>query len=185
MALERQPEWTTLVLVISTLNRISIPYMLTGSLAKTFYATPRMTRDIDIVIELLPSNIDKVVQAFEAAFYVDRLAVQEAVATQSMFNLIHNQFHVKVDFIVRKDEPFRIEEFSRKRRFEIQGMETWVVSPEDLILAKLVWSKDSHSEMQLGDIRDLLTSVKNLDRAYVVKWADLLGIRPLLEAAEK
>jgi hypothetical protein len=32
--------------------------MLTGSMAMNYYAQPRMTRDIDIVVELTPQDRD-------------------------------------------------------------------------------------------------------------------------------
>ena len=183
MTLERQPEWKTLIEVISTLNGLSIPYMLTGSLAKTFYATPRMTRDIDIVIELNANDMDRVIGAFEKEFYVDRTLVQQAISEPGMFNIIHNRFHVKVDFIVRKNETFRREEFSRRKAFQLQELSAWVVSPEDLILSKLNWAKDSMSEMQLRDVKDLLENVKNLDQAYLDKWIDKLGVRHVFDKA--
>ena len=185
MAQDQQPEWNTLLEVISTLNQLRIPYMLTGSLAKTFYATPRMTRDIDIVIELNPSDVVRVVQTFEKAFYIDQTTVQEAAANPGMFNLIHNQFHVKVDFIVRKNDEFRKTEFLRRKQFELKGLPIWIVSPEDLILSKLYWAKDSLSEMQLGDVRDLIRSIKNLDQNYIEGWLDKLEVRHLFERVKK
>ena len=39
-----------LKLVCQCLEQVDIPYMLTGSFAANFYAVPRMTRDIDIVM---------------------------------------------------------------------------------------------------------------------------------------
>jgi hypothetical protein len=41
--------------------------------------------------------------------------------------------------------------------------ETWIVSCEDLVLSKLVWAKDSKSEMQLRDVRNLLSSDGDMD----------------------
>ena len=69
--------------------------------------------------------------------------------------------------IVRKDAPYRVEEFSRRRRVAIEGQPMWLVSPEDLILSKLVWSKDSRSEVQIRDVRALLRHVPALDEAYI------------------
>jgi len=36
----------------------------------------------------------------------------------------------------------------------------WFITAEDLILAKLLWALDSHSEMQIKDIRNLLATRK-------------------------
>ena len=38
--------------VTAKLDSARIPYMVTGSMAVNYYATPRMTRDIDLVVEL-------------------------------------------------------------------------------------------------------------------------------------
>ncbi len=179
MSSDSQPEWNTLFEVISLLETYGINYMLTGSLAKTFYATPRMTRDIDIVVELDSINPDLVVQAFKNTFYIERVAVDEAISNSSMFNILHNRFHVKVDLIVRKRDSFRMAEFKRRRSFTIQGRTVWVTSPEDLILSKLYWAKDSHSEMQISDIRDLFRSVKNLDHVYIKKWVEHLSLQTI------
>ena len=49
---------------LDVLNRVSeglsaqsLPFMLTGSFALAYYATPRMTRDLDIVVALAADPI--------------------------------------------------------------------------------------------------------------------------------
>ncbi|MGH7833057.1 MAG: hypothetical protein ACREQK_05395 [Candidatus Binatia bacterium] len=96
-----------------------------------------------------------------------------------MFNLIHSRHVVKIDFVVRKNSPYRRREFSRKKRVSIDDQEVYVVAPEDLILSKLEWSKDSRSEVQLTDVRNLLRSVKRLNRRYLARWAKQLGVESL------
>ena len=155
--------------------------MLTGSLALTFYTTPRMTRDIDLVVEISAKDIERVVQGFELQFYIDQNAVIQAVQDEGMFNLLHNEFHVKVDLIIRKADKFRQTEFQRRKSFSLMGTKVWVVSPEDLILSKLYWAKESRSEMQIRDICSLLKSVKDLDIIYMKKWLDQLGVRSLFD----
>jgi hypothetical protein len=164
--------------VAERLDRAGIAYMLTGSLAMNFYAVPRMTRDIDLVVELEASGIDRVVNLFSPDYYASRLAVTEAVAHRRMFNLIHQSSVIKVDCIVRKDSPYRKLEFERRRRGNIEGCELWLASKEDLILSKLDWAKDSHSEMQFGDVRRLLAT--GCDDAYLNEWSVALGVSGLL-----
>ena len=96
-----------------------------------------------------------------------------------MFNLIHNQYIIKVDFVVRKDTPYRRREFSRKKKISVDGENLYIVAPEDLILSKLVWAKDSKSEIQLRDVQNLLQSVKGLDRRYLARWGKQLGVDSL------
>ncbi len=93
-----------------------------------------------------------------------------------MFNIIHSESVFKVDFIVRKDNPYRLEEFQRKKQMAFEGMDIFIVAPEDLILSKLAWIKETMSELQMRDIRSMLQSVKGLDFVYLDKWADYLGV---------
>ncbi len=89
----------------------------------------------------------------------------------------------KVDCIVRKDAPYRLMEFNRRRRERIGECETWVVSKEDLILSKLCWGNDSKSEYQARDIRNLLAT--GYDDEYVTKWAADLGVTEYLRSIEQ
>ena len=166
--------------VTKRLDQAGIAYMVSGSMAMNFYAQPRMTRDIDIVIALELEDVDRLVAIFALDFYVDDEIVRTAVATPGLFNIIHNESVVKIDFIVRKNSDYRRKEFQRRRRVVFHGADIWWVSAEDLVLSKLVWSKDSHSEMQLRDIRNLIDSVENLDWVYIDYWAQALAVQSLL-----
>jgi hypothetical protein len=150
--------------------------MVTGSMAVNYYATPRMTRDIDLVVELSHETVDRIVGAFQKDFYVDRVMIEAAVKTKGMFNIIHHRFVIKVDFVVRKDSEYRRQEFSRRKRVTVEDLDVFLVAPEDLILSKLEWAKDSRSEMQLDDVRNLLASVRDLDKEYLARWADRLSL---------
>jgi hypothetical protein len=159
------------------LDTAKIGYMLTGSMAMNYYAQPRMTRDIDIVIALRREDVDRFVKLFNPDYYVSREAVANSIAQQSLFNLIHNESVIKVDCIVRKQTEYRLNEFNRRQRIKIQDFETWIVSKEDLILSKLFWARDSHSELQLRDVKNLVGT--GCDRAYIERWTTELGLASL------
>lgn len=161
------------------LDAAGIGYMLTGSMAMNYYAQPRMTRDIDVVVALRPVDAEHVVKLFSPDYYVSREAVDSSIAHQSLFNLIHNESVIKVDCIVRKQNEYRLTEFSRRQRIKIQDFETWIVSKEDLILSKLFWAKDSHSELQLRDVKNLVST--GFDRTYIERWTAELGLAKLWE----
>lgn len=161
---------------MARLEAAGIPYMVTGSIAANFYATPRMTRDIDLVVELREGDVERVMALFQEEYYIDRDMVKQAVRTQSMFNMIHNALVVKIDCVVRKGSEYRREEFSRRRTVIVDDLPVTIVAPEDLILSKLEWAKESYSQMQLDDVRNLLRSVRILDRAYLDWWAERLGL---------
>ena len=169
-----------LVLIAERLERAHIPYMLSGSVALSVYAQPRMTRDVDFVIEIVEAQVDQFVELFEADCYIDRESVLEAVRTRGMFNIIHEAWIVKADFVVRKDQPYRRTEFGRRRTVSVGGRAFFIVTAEDLLLSKLLWAQTSRSELQLGDVRNLILSEKTLDWAYIEPWAQKLGVVDLL-----
>lgn len=174
-------ELEVLKLVSQRLEKAAIPHMITGSVAVNFYALPRMTRDIDIVIEVKKEDADLLLDLFKNDFYIDQEMILEAIRDQSAFNIIHNQYVIKVDFIVRKKSIYRELELSRRRPIDIEGTKMWIVSPEDLVLSKLFWAKDSLSEMQLGDVKNILGTVKNLDMGYIEKWVQTLDLSDIYQ----
>lgn len=174
-------EKEVLKMVVTRLESAHIAYMATGSIAANFYTIPRMTRDIDFVVELTENDVDGFCSLFEKDFYVDKHAVQQAIRQKGMFNVIHQGSIVKVDFIIRKESEYRRLEFSRRQKIPFEGINVAITAPEDLILSKLHWAKDSHSEMQLRDARNLLTTVLNLDRVYLEEWVVKLNLEDIYE----
>lgn len=164
---------------VGRLDGAGIRYMLTGSIALSYYAEPRMTRDIDLVVELEARRAREIVALFAPDYYVAEEDVQRALDTRRLFNLLHLEKIVKLDLIVRKDDAYRLHEFERRRLVSLPGFDAWIVAKEDLILSKLVWAKPSGSELQLRDIHALLAT--GADEAYLHQWAPSLGVADLLE----
>lgn len=166
--------------VSQRLERHGIEFMLTGSIAMNYYAQPRMTRDIDLVVALIETQTDAFVRLFESDYYLDKENVANAISRRGMFNLIHNHSIIKVDFVVLKSDSYRQEEFARRTTIMLDDFQTWIVSREDLILSKLLWAKDSRSEMQYRDVRNLLTP--ECDMTYLISRAKSLGVIEDLES---
>ena len=144
-----------------------------------YYSQPRMTRDVDIVIEAQGKDVHRIVAIFEPEYYIEQNAVAQAIIHERSFNIIHNEAFVKVDCIIRKASEYRQLEFERRREVEIQGSKVWLVSKEDLIISKLYWARDSHSELQLRDVKNLLASGFDVD--YLDQWTKKLDLNALLE----
>lgn len=172
-------ELEALLAVLERFESASIPCMLTGSVAMSIYAEPRMTRDIDLVVELAPGDEQRVMKLFAADYYIPDKAMQSAIVNRGMFNLFDMARLVKIDLVVRKDDEYRRHEFGRRRLHQLGARNVWVVSLEDLILSKLVWAADSHSALQLNDVRKLLAS--GADEAYLQEWSARLGVQGLLQ----
>ena len=164
-------------------EQASVPYMLTGSMAMNYYAQPRMTRDIDVVIAIAPNDVDRLAAVFRPEYYVSEQNIRESLAHESIFNLVHHESVIKVDCIVRKSGEYRKTEFERRQKISIRDFATFIVSKEDLIISKLFWAKDSRSEVQLGDVRNLLAS--GYDAVYLQHWTRELGLDNLLKQCLK
>ncbi len=107
-------EFQTLGDVANRLTSRNLSYMLTGSFALNYYAIPRMTRDIDLVVDLDLGDTDKIVRLFENDYYLDREAVFRAISHRALFNIIHLEHAVKVDFIVKKQSVYEDLKFGRR-----------------------------------------------------------------------
>jgi hypothetical protein len=173
-----QLEFQTLDDVVQRLTLRNITYMLTGSFALNYYAVPRMTRDIDLVVDLGRSNVDEIIRLFQTDYYVDSEAVSRAIRNTSLFNIIHLEHAVKVDFIVKKKTDYEDLKFQRRIMATVEGVSLHLISKEDLIISKLEWARKSHSEFQLRDVRNLLATDHDSD--YVRKWAETLAVMDLL-----
>jgi hypothetical protein len=165
--------------VSARLERGGFAYMLTGSMAMNYYAQPRMTRDIDVVIALAPQDTNAIARLFAPDYLVSADAVSQSIAHESLFNLIHEESIIKVDCIVRKNSPYRRAEFERRQRVTFGDYPIWIVSREDLIISKLWWAKDSHSELQLRDVKNLVPG--GCDTDYIERWTKELGLFTLWE----
>jgi hypothetical protein len=161
------------------LERLGIAYMLTGSMAMVAYAMMRMTNDIDIVMEVSPAHADKIIEEFEPDYYVPHGRMRDAIARKFMFNLLHQETLVKVACVMRKDNEFQRAAFSRRRKINFSDFDIWIISKEDLILAKLNWAKNTKSEMQMRDVAGILRN--GYDEIFVRDWARKLGVEDLLE----
>ena len=170
-------ELDVLIDVANKLKSVDVQYMLTGSFAMNYYAEPRMTRDIDIVVELNSSDIQKIMKIFLADYYISENAVKEAVNQSRMFNVIHNESVVKVDFVIRKNDDYRMTEFNRRKYIKINDTDIQIVSIEDLIISKLIWAKKSASEMQKKDVKNLLN--QKVDKDYLETWIKELNLNSI------
>jgi hypothetical protein len=166
--------------VTARLDAAGIPYMLTGSIAAGVYGQPRMTRDIDLVAVLYPAHAQRLPDVLGVEFLIDVDTAHDAIATRRIFSVIHRDALQKVDIIVRDESDYEIEKFERRRQVEVDGQSIWMIAPEDLVLSKLVWAKDSRSDMQLRDIRSVIALQPGLDWPYIEQWARRLTVARLL-----
>ena len=174
-----------LINIVKILNRLKIPYLITGGIAVLLWGRPRFTADIDIIVELKQKDIDNLEKALLSLgkmSYVDKNAMREALSVQGEFNFIDGNTGVKIDFwILKESDPFDASRLKRRTVKKILGEKIYFTSPEDLILIKLKWHKMSESNRQLEDVESILKiSGEKLDIKYLKHWAKKLGVLKIL-----
>lgn len=167
--------------VVEKLRDLDIEYMLSGSVAMNFYGQPRMTRHIDIIISIKETQIRRFIDAFKEEFYIESEMVLKEVSGKGMFNVILNDYIVKVDFILRKDTKYDINAFERRRLVNVGDFEICLISPEDLVPNKLLWAREGNSEIQKRDVKNILMITDDLDFNYLRDWSKRLSVDSLLE----
>lgn len=175
--------------VTQVLEKLNIPYLITGSLASTLYGMVRTTQDSDIVAQMQLEHLQSFVFALQDEFYMDDELIVESIQHHSSFNIIHRESMFKVDIFIPHPRPFLQSQLVRARKqvflFESE-VSAKFSSPEDIILVKLEWFRlgSEVSEQQWRDILGVLkTRAGELDLDYLRKWADELKVSDLLERA--
>ena len=161
-------------LLCAKLEEAGIQYMLSGSVALNAYTTPRMTRDVDIVIVLSLDLVALFLSALEDDFFCDEIGIRDEVKRKGMFNIIHKTTATRIDFIIKKEHAFADTEFERRRQTNYLGFPVWVVSPEDLFISKLRWIQQLQSNQQLLDLESL--KAVELDWDYIHFWVKKLNL---------
>lgn len=175
--------------VTNLLDELGVPYVIGGSMASIVHGMLRTTMDVDIVAEIRPEQIAPFVDGLQDAFYVDEHMIRQAIQRRSNFNLIHLSTMFKVDIFIPKGRPFDRQQLNRRipeRVGRDTGQQIWVLSAEDVVLAKLEWFRmgDEISERQWRDILGVLkTQQSALDFDYLRQWAQELGVADLMERA--
>lgn len=175
-----------LIKVASVLEQLHIPYIVTGGAAVVLWGKPRFTADIDIVIELDTTHIAPFITEMRKALgktaYIDESMIRAEQARKGEFNIIQPESGLKVDFFVRGGDVYEKKRIERGVVKQIGTQNVRFISPEDLILIKLLWYKESESTRHLEDAESILSIQRDsLDYEYLAQWAKRQGVAALLK----
>ncbi len=178
-----QPEF--LQLAVETLERLQIPYLVCGSVASGAFGEPRMTRDIDIVIDLRFGNVSALCEAFPAPeFFVTKESAIQAIRSGKQFNVVHPESGNKIDFMISRDDQWSKSQIQRRQRAKLFGsVEGFAASAEDIIVSKMIYYQEGGSEKHLRDITGILCiRAEKIDRDYISQWATRLKVAEVWSA---
>lgn len=167
------------------LSELGIAYYVTGGVAAIAYGEPRTTRDVDLVLEIAPAQVEALAAALtDSGFYVPGVEEVKAGQMQSL-GVTHIESVSRADLVISGDGVFDQLRFQRRRLIAMaNGTQVYFSSPEDLILAKLRWGKRSNSEKQWRDVLGVLkVQQEMLDYGYLGEWAERLELSDLLDRA--
>ena len=166
-----------------------IRYLVSGSIASSFYGIPRATRDADIVAEIGSWQVVPLVKALKAEFYVDADLVADAVLHKSSFNIFYMATMFKVDvFVLKETQVFQLE-MDRRKEYQIpeqKHISLYMATAEDIIIQKLLWYRlgGEVSDNQWSDVLGVLKVQKEmLDYKYLKQVAQDQDLLPLLRRA--
>lgn len=165
--------------ILQRLDNHSIPYMVVGSVASIIYGEPRMTNDMDVVIQVSPGRADEFRDLFpESEFYCPPLnVIQSEITSRGQFNIIHHNSGLKVDFVIQKQGDHGRKEFERRRSIPFwEDFEATVATPEDIIIKKLNYFREGGQSKHIEDIRGIMAHTE-IDRDYLDHWINRLGLQ--------
>ncbi|MBM3755544.1 MAG: nucleotidyltransferase family protein [Acidobacteria bacterium] len=169
--------------VLAALDKLEIKYAVGGSVASSMHGIARFTGDVDILVDMHPTQVTDFLDALGDGFAADADHIRNAFRISRPANLIHIESVYKFDLFPVSGNRFRLAEIQRSTMRESnlfgESIEFAVVSAEDAILAKLDWIRQSGggSDKQLNDILGIIAIQDDkLDRAYMSTTAAELGL---------
>lgn len=164
--------------IVQRLEANNIQYMIVGSIAAMIYGEPRLTHDMDLVIDIAPQDAKRFEALFPGSdFYCPPLEVLSSeIVHRGQFNLIHHDTGLKIDCVIRKETEHAKAEFDRRRKTPFwEGLEATIASPEDVIIKKLDFYREGGSEKHVSDIRGILAETE-IDQVYLQAWIEKLNL---------
>jgi hypothetical protein len=182
------PEHNLFHIFVSRLNKLAVNYMITGAVASIIYGEPRVTNDIDLVIDLKDSEAEQIVGAFPIEeFYCPPAEVIELEIRRSErghFNLIHHESGFKADMYTSGRGELHNWGLQHRKKVNVEGEDFWIAPVEYVILRKLEYFREGGSEKHLRDIAGMLAlTSKNIDFAFINEKIKMMVLEKEWQAA--
>jgi len=182
------PSTDVVALFVVPLEQLGLTYMVTGGVAAIAYGLPRLTNDVDVVLELGRADVDRILAAFAAEAFAtpprEALLVELARPRGGHSNIIHVPSVQKADLYFLGDDALHVWAMARRRRTDVGAHQIWLAPAEYVIVRKLEWVGQGGSERHLRDVRNMLANAgPALDPAELERLVVERGLESLLERA--
>lgn len=173
---------------IRPLISTGLPYAVTGSVAAMVFGEPRLTNDIDLVLEIKVNSIPRLITAFpEADFYLppsEVIAAEILRGNRGHLNIISQHSLLKADVYIVAGDPLHRWAMENVRTIDIEGLPVAFTPPEYLIIRKLEFYREGGSQKHLRDIASMLDeSASLIDQPFLQHHLSQLGLTPHYQAA--
>ena len=167
---------STLTKAVEVLNRFGIRFHLTGGITAVAYGEPRMTQDLDFVVDYDAAlrNREAFLSALvEAGFHLEPASARKALDNKVMFQVLDIEQALKLDLYPEAAIPG---ELTRSVMAEVlPGVSLPIASRGDAALSKLIWAaKGSHKSRR--DLRQILRNASSEESAVVRRTATSMGL---------
>jgi len=174
---------------VEPLNRSGLTYMVTGSIAVIVMGEPRLTHDVDIVIQLRQADCARLPLFFTPDLYycppLENIRLETARETRGHFNLIHMATGGKADLYPIGKDPLHLWAITKRRKVDYHGVSMFIAPPEYVIVRKLQYYLEGGSQKHLIDIANVLKfTAETLDQTALLQWIDKLGLRNVWQEVE-
>ena len=125
-------------------------YAITGSVASSLHGEPVVSTDVDYIVDMNAEQARRVCRALQDRYYATEDGFLEAVQRTGMANVIHAGSGLSADLSVIPPSGYLRSVLKRRvaHQLEPDGYTVWFVGPEDIVLMKLLWRKDTQSRKQ-------------------------------------
>ncbi len=166
----------------SILNQHEIRFHLTGGITSVVWGEPRMTQDIDIVIDndAIAAQLESFIPALAASvFMFDESSLRDAVRRRGLFQLLDTEESLKLDVYARELIPGELDRSELTEIFD--GLALPIACRADAAVSKLIWiNKGSHKSRR--DLRKIYAAAADEDRGQIRSLANQLDLSVLLES---
>lgn len=150
----------------SRLDELKIEYVITGSVAAIVYGEPRLTHDIDIVLEINELPVQLFINAFPLSeFYCppeEIIKTELQRSERGHFNLIHHKTGFKADIYLSGRNDFQKWALQNKKEISYNSKKIYIAPPEYVIIKKLEYYKEGRAEKHIQDIKNIIIGSEEL-----------------------